>query len=1013
VARVASTVREQATPAERAPDVFFSYSRKNRDVAYPLSEGLEEAGFKVWIDRDDIPDTADWRTRAEAGVEGAKAVLCLLTEEWAASRHCAFEADLAEDLHKRLVPVTVPPEVRPESLPPAVRDLSWIPLDHGVDDAALQRIRKALETDLAWRDQHARLLVRAGEWEARGEDKSSLLRGVELREAERWLEGPVPKGESVAPRHTAYILTSRRAVARRQRRLLLVVLAGLVVAVGLALVALWQREVARENQREADVQRRVAERNAHESRSRELAAVAAAQLRDDPELSLLLGVEAAKAAPTVQAEEVLRAALPRTNRAVVLRQPGMTDVATDDAGALAVTGADDGIGRIWDLRSGKSLAELRGHTTVQETDMLSGVTAVAMSPDGAFAATAGAEGDVRIWEPRTGRLLHRLEQPAGGLSNVAVSLAFASSVLLVAGDDGVVSAWDPAAGERVAERTLPGFSVQRLVLSPDRRRVAALALPELDGPGRVEVLDVEGLQPVARIAAFAFDAAFSPDGSRLATDGAGRFELWNDVSGSRERSFAGAEFGGGMAFSPDGRELAMARGDGFVRLVDAASGRERLALRHPGNVFWIDFDAEGTRLLTAGDDKTARLWDARSGQLLQTIRGHRSVIGHAEFLGDRILTRGGDGTARVWSPAVDAPRELRGHGAVITDVALADGGARLITTSEDGTARVWDRQSGRRLATVDHGETSLSTVAISPDGKTFATSGAESARLWRAADGRAIATVPGASGGGAAFSRDGRYLVTSSGLVWDVRRARVVRRLGEFLGLPVAVQRGRQQVVFGARFDAAPGLFAIPAGKRLARLGPRAPGQFATAVASADSSTLAVSAGDRVRLWSVGSGKEIGTLPDAAGLASDGAFSPDGSRLLTTSQRGVRIWDVDRRQPIADLPHARQVGSASFSRDGRFVVTASDDSRARIWEARTGRPIVRVPGRSERVTPEGFQPHALFAPDGRTVVAATGGRSVFLDPCTVCAPLGELVAQARRATTRQLSADERLTYLGG
>lgn len=69
--------------------------------------------------------------------------------------------------------------------------------------------------------------------------------------------------------------------------------------------------------------------------------------------------------------------------------------------------------------------------------------------------------------------------------------------------------------------------------------------------------------------------------------------------------------------------------------------------------------------------------------------------------------------------------------------------------------------------------------------------------------------------------------------------------------------------------------------------------------------------------------------------------------------------------------------------------------------------------RSSQTWNEGFAPRAEFSPDGRTVVAATGGSSVFVNRCTVCAPLPELLEQARDATSRELSRDERLTDLAG
>jgi WD40 repeat protein len=1009
------------TPASPAapPDVFVSYARKDRDVADRLCAGLEAAGKEIWIDREDIPDTADWRARARAGVETAKAVLFVLSEDWVESKYCRFELDHAVEMHKRLIPVALPPELDPGTLPLALRDLSWIPLGTEVDGSAIERVSKALDTDLEWRDQHARLLVRAGEWEAAGNDKSLLLRGSDLRSAEAWLAGEPPHGETAAPRHTTFILASRRAATRRQRVALGLVAVALLVALGLAGVALWQRNVARDNQREAEQQRRVAERNARESRSRELAAKATAQLDADPELALLLGIEAANAAPTAQAGEVLRAAMPRTNRARVLAHSGLQDVATDAGGSLAITGGTDGLGRTWDLATGKRLAVLRGHSPDQQTDVTQGVLAVAISADGGFAATGGAEGDVRIWVPRSGRLLHTLHAPTGGGSDLGISLALAGAgddaVLVTAGQSGDIRTWDPASGRPINRTRLDRHEVVELAVSGDGRRIAAASLPQLDGKGVVAVYNAATLAPVSRFGTTAFHLAFSHDGRRLITDGLGSFAVWDADSGALERRLPGSPQGGGMAFSPDARLLAIAPGGDEVTLLDAASGERRRTLRHPGIVSAVAFSADGRKLVTAGTDKTARLWDVGSGRLLQTLRGHRTPVWHAAFLGDtaRLLTAAGDGTARIWSPAAaSAPRALRGHSAVVDDLALAAGGRRLITASEDGTARVWEPSSGHPIATVDHGSGTIdASVSVSPDGKTFATAGAAPARLWSAEDARPLATIPGDSGGAAMFTRDGRYLVTRSGKVWDIRRERAATPVGEFLAGPVPVRDGTEQAVFGTRLGGAAVIIAVPSGKRLARLDAKLRDGFASAAVSSDSRVLALESAGNVTLWDVASGERIGALPSEAKLLSAAAFAPRGDRLLTAGQTGVRVWDVARRRPITDLPHPRPIGSAAFSRDGRFVVTASFDGLVRIWEARTGQLIVRAPGRSRQTWNEGFAPRAVFAPDGRTVVAATGGSSAFVDQCTVCAPLPELLEQAREATSRELTRDERLTYL--
>jgi WD40 repeat protein len=59
---------------------------------------------------------------------------------------------------------------------------------------------------------------------------------------------------------------------------------------------------------------------------------------------------------------------------------------------------------------------------------------------------------------------------------------------------------------------------------------------------------------------------------------------------------------------------------------------------------------DATRVVTASEDRTAKVWDARSGALVLTLKGHTGPIKSASFSGDgsRIVTASGDGTAKIW-----------------------------------------------------------------------------------------------------------------------------------------------------------------------------------------------------------------------------------------------------------------------------------------------------------------------------------------------------------------------------
>ena len=95
---------ETRTQPER-PDVFISYSRRDEDFVRRLAAALEAREKDVWVDWEDIRKTADWRGRIQAGIESAKAIVAVLSPDFAASDICGEEMEHAVQQNKRLVPI--------------------------------------------------------------------------------------------------------------------------------------------------------------------------------------------------------------------------------------------------------------------------------------------------------------------------------------------------------------------------------------------------------------------------------------------------------------------------------------------------------------------------------------------------------------------------------------------------------------------------------------------------------------------------------------------------------------------------------------------------------------------------------------------------------------------------------------------------------------------------------------------------------------------------------------------
>jgi len=113
-------------------------------------------------------------------------------------------------------------------------------------------------------------------------------------------------------------------------------------------------------------------------------------------------------------------------------------------------------------------------------------------------------------------------------------------------------------------------------------------------------------------------------------------------------------------------------------------------------------------------------------------------------------------------------------------------------------------------------------------------------------------------------------------------------------------------------------------------------GLGATTIALILGSLAAFAVTDGVRVWELKAprGKEVGKLSATKSKATALAFSPDGRRLLTGHADGtVRLWDVgSRRELRAFQGHTGEVKSVVFAGDGRFAASGGADQTVRWWK---------------------------------------------------------------------------------
>ncbi|MGA2709690.1 MAG: protein kinase domain-containing protein [Steroidobacteraceae bacterium] len=433
------------------------------------------------------------------------------------------------------------------------------------------------------------------------------------------------------------------------------------------------------------------------------------------------------------------------------------------------------------------------------------------------------------------------------------------------------------------------------------------------------------------------------------------------------------------AYSPDGSRIVTASHDKSARIWDARTGTELAALSgHTDHVGFAAYSPDGSRIVTASDDKTARIWDAHTGAQLVLLSGHGDTISSAAYSpdGSRIVTASDDGTARVWDARTGAQvLEFSGNGSNLYYASYSPDGRHIVTASDDKTARIWDARTGTQLAVLAGHDGIVLSAAYSPDGTQIVTASDDrTARIWDTRTGAQLTVLSGHTNQviSAAFSPDGARIVTASNdntaRIWDANTGAQVAVLSGHIGYvnSAAFSPDGTRVVT-ASDDNTARIWDVGARAQLAVI----PGSgyfFESAVFSPDGARIVAASADKTaRVWDARTGAQLAVLAGHDSYLFFAAYSPDGGRIVTASRdKTARVWDATSGAQLVVLSgHDDLVLSAMFSPDGTRIVTASTDKTARIWDARTGAQLAVLSGHGKLLT------FAAYSPDGADIVTTS------------------------------------------
>jgi len=628
------------------------------------------------------------------------------------------------------------------------------------------------------------------------------------------------------------------------------------------------------------------------------------------------------------------------------------------------------------------------------------ISSFALSRDGRRAMSASFDGTIRIWALDVPGQPYRVFKIDGGVRHAALS-ADGARVLAV-GDGRVIHVFD------VETRRLSRLEHEQVVglgiFSPDGTRVLARTedvethLWQLgtEPSARVMKTRYRALKSVAfspdgrwllfsieREGVFLVDGddklpskvlasaptygrgLFSPDGRHVLSLGSDGVELWTVPDGRRvwQTKLGGAAYE--AAFAPDGKTMFVSFGRQLA-VLDAEKGTERMVLSgHGDDIMDIAVSDDGTRVLTASADRTARLWDVASGAVIASLvhEGHL-VKGWLSPDGSRVATAAEEGRVSLWHVAgqPDGPVLLAPPDQIrLRSARVSPDGRFLAGASSYGDLHVWAMPAGAIHRHVQRAHADqIRRAVFSADGRRIATASEDgTAAIWSFPEVQPIARLVAFADKkrveqekrlvDVALSRDGTLALTGahggSVKLWDVARPQRERLVvphhpddtltwGDLRCVAISADATRLLASSQRRTtlaDAADGRTILTFDQH----------QLACAVFSPDGRLMLASGRDgRAIVFAAADGSEIGALGGHAGQIKGIVFAPRGDHVLTLDDEVVRVWSMPGRQLLATLRgHADRLEGAAFSADGTRVLTNSRDGTARVWLVATAQAI--------------------------------------------------------------------------